>query len=579
MLTYSIQRSKVMSTNIIEVRNLAVEFKTEEGLVKAVKGISFNIPKGKTVGLVGESGSGKSITSLAIMQLIGNPGKITQGEILFEGQDLLKCSEKKMRSIRGARISMIFQEPMTSLNPVLTVADQITETLMLHQGLTKAQALDKALDLLKQVGIPRPEERLYFYPHKFSGGQRQRIMIAMAIACNPDVLICDEPTTALDVTIQKQILDLLAEIQQRTGMSLLFITHDLGVVADIADEVIVMNKGEIVERGRSKEIFEDPKHPYTKGLLACRPSLEGNPDRLPVLSDFMTAEGEEITTPVQSRVVAPASAREDKVLLEIRDLQTHFPHTGGLLGRVQSWTKAVDGVSFQVKKGRTLGLVGESGCGKTTLGRTIMRLIEPTGGKIIYDGQDITTMDTRHLMPIRKKMQIIFQDPYASLNPRMTIGTILMEPMQIHNIGDNNNQRREIAAEMLKKVGMNPSMMNRYPHEFSGGQRQRISIARALMVRPDFIVCDESVSALDVSIQAQILNLLLDLQDEMNLTYIFISHDLSVVKFISDEVAVMFGGKIVEHNTAQSIYENPQHDYTKKLLGAIPKGIPKELVL
>nr|BFD67748.1 ABC transporter ATP-binding protein [Bdellovibrio sp. HAGR004] len=568
-----------MSTNIIEVRNLAVEFKTEEGLVKAVKDISFAIPKGKTVGLVGESGSGKSITSLAIMQLIGNPGKITQGEILFEGQDLLKCSEKKMRSIRGARISMIFQEPMTSLNPVLTVADQITETLMLHQGLSKPQALEKALDLLKQVGIPRPDERLYFYPHKFSGGQRQRIMIAMAIACNPDVLICDEPTTALDVTIQKQILDLLAEIQQRTGMSLLFITHDLGVVADIADEVIVMNKGEIVERGRSKDIFEKPQHPYTKGLLACRPSLEKNPERLPTLSDFMTAEGEEIKAPVQAQVRAPAVAREDKVLLEVKDLQTHFPHTGGLLGRVQSWTRAVDGVSFQVKKGRTLGLVGESGCGKTTLGRTILRLIEPTGGQIIYDGQDISAMDARQLMPVRKKMQIIFQDPYASLNPRMTIGAILMEPMQIHNIGDNNNQRREIAAEMLKKVGMNPSMMNRYPHEFSGGQRQRISIARALMVRPDFIVCDESVSALDVSIQAQILNLLLDLQDEMNLTYIFISHDLSVVKFISDEVAVMFGGRIVEHNTAQSIYENPQHEYTKKLLGAIPKGIPKELVL
>nr|BFD58963.1 ABC transporter ATP-binding protein [Bdellovibrio sp. CKG001] len=568
-----------MSTNIIEVRNLAVEFKTEDGLVKAVKDISFAIPKGKTVGLVGESGSGKSITSLAIMQLIGNPGKITQGEILFEGQDLLKCSEKKMRSIRGARISMIFQEPMTSLNPVLTVADQITETLMLHQGLSKPQALEKALDLLKQVGIPRPEERLYFYPHKFSGGQRQRIMIAMAIACNPDVLICDEPTTALDVTIQKQILDLLAEIQQRTGMSLLFITHDLGVVADIADEVIVMNKGEIVERGRSKDIFEKPQHPYTKGLLACRPSLEKNPERLPTLSDFMTAEGEEIKAPVQAQVRAPAVAREDKVLLEVKDLQTHFPHTGGLLGRVQSWTRAVDGVSFQVKKGQTLGLVGESGCGKTTLGRTILRLIEPTGGQIIYDGQDISAMDARQLMPVRKKMQIIFQDPYASLNPRMTIGTILMEPMQIHNIGDNNNQRREIAAEMLKKVGMNPSMMNRYPHEFSGGQRQRISIARALMVRPDFIVCDESVSALDVSIQAQILNLLLDLQDEMNLTYIFISHDLSVVKFISDEVAVMFGGRIVEHNTAQSIYENPQHEYTKKLLGAIPKGIPKELVL
>lgn len=567
------------NTNIIEVRNLAVEFKTEDGIVQAVKGISFNIPKGKTVGLVGESGSGKSITSLAIMRLIGNPGRVSSGEILFEGQDLLKVSEKKMREIRGARISMIFQEPMTSLNPVLTVADQITETLMLHQNLNKQQALDKALDLLKQVGIPHAEERLYFYPHKFSGGQRQRIMIAMAIACNPDVLICDEPTTALDVTIQKQILDLLADIQKRTQMSLLFITHDLGVVADIADEVIVMNKGEIVERGISKDIFDNPKHPYTKGLLACRPSLDENPVRLPVLSDFMSATGEEITP--GARVYTPAKeiVREDKLILEVNDLKTHFPHTGGLLGRVQSYTKAVDGVSFKVKKGQTLGLVGESGCGKTTLGRTLMRLIEPTDGQIIFDGQDITKLDYSHMHPIRKKMQIIFQDPYASLNPRMTIGTILMEPMQIHNIGENNNERREIAAEMLKKVGMSPAMMNRYPHEFSGGQRQRISIARALMVRPEFIVCDESVSALDVSIQAQILNLLLDLQDEMNLTYIFISHDLSVVKFISDEVAVMFGGKIVEHNTAQAIYEAPQHDYTKKLLSAIPKGIPKELTV
>lgn len=567
------------NTNIIEVRNLAVEFKTEDGIVQAVKGISFNIPKGKTVGLVGESGSGKSITSLAIMRLIGNPGRVSSGEILFEGQDLLKVSEKKMREIRGARISMIFQEPMTSLNPVLTVADQITETLMLHQNLNKQQALDKALDLLKQVGIPHAEERLYFYPHKFSGGQRQRIMIAMAIACNPDVLICDEPTTALDVTIQKQILDLLADIQKRTQMSLLFITHDLGVVADIADEVIVMNKGEIVERGISKDIFDNPKHPYTKGLLACRPSLDENPDRLPVLSDFMSATGEEIT-PGQ-RVITPSKEiiREDKVILEVNDLKTHFPHMGGVFGRVQSYTKAVDGVSFKVKKGQTLGLVGESGCGKTTLGRTLMRLIEPTDGQIIFDGQDITKMNYSHMHPIRKKMQIIFQDPYASLNPRMTIGTILMEPMQIHNIGDNNNQRREIAEEMLQKVGMSPAMMNRYPHEFSGGQRQRISIARALMVRPEFIVCDESVSALDVSIQAQILNLLLDLQDEMNLTYIFISHDLSVVKFISDEVAVMFGGKIVEHNTAQAIYDAPQHDYTKKLLSAIPKGIPKELTV
>lgn len=565
-------------SNIIEVKNLTVDFNTEDGVVHAVKGISFNIPKGKTVGLVGESGSGKSITSLAIMRLIANPGKVTAGEIKFEGQDLLKVSEKQMREIRGARISMIFQEPMTSLNPVLTIADQITETLMLHQKLSKEKALEKALDLLKQVGIPHAEERLYFYPHKFSGGQRQRIMIAMAIACNPDLLICDEPTTALDVTIQKQILDLLAEIQKKTNMSLLFITHDLGVVADIADEVIVMNKGEIVERNTSKEIFQQPKHPYTKGLLACRPSLDENPDRLPVLSDFMNAQGEEVT-PEPRKASTIIQKVEDKILLEVKDLKTHFPHTGGLLGRVQSWTKAVDGVSFQVKKGKTLGLVGESGCGKTTLGRTIMRLIEPTDGQIIYDGQDITKLDYKSMHTIRKKMQIVFQDPYASLNPRMTIGAILMEPMQIHNLGSSNDERRETAVQMLKKVGMTEAMMNRYPHEFSGGQRQRISIARALMVKPDFIVCDESVSALDVSIQAQILNLLLDLQDEMNLTYIFISHDLSVVKFISDEVAVMYAGKIVEHNTAENIYASPQHDYTKKLLSAIPKGIPKELVL
>lgn len=568
--------------NILEVKNLAVQFTTEEGIVEAVKGISFNIPRGKTVGLVGESGSGKSITSLAVMRLIDYPGKITSGEVLFEGQDLLKASDKQMREIRGARISMIFQEPMTSLNPVLTIADQITETLMVHEKITKEQALVKALELLKLVGIPSAEERLYFYPHKFSGGQRQRIMIAMAIACNPDVLICDEPTTALDVTIQKQILDLLADIQKRTHMSLLFITHDLGVVADIADEVIVMNKGLIVEQNISKLIFTQPQHPYTKGLLACRPSLGTEMARLPMLSDFMGPNGEELPGPQKIEILeTPRSTQQESrsgVLLELKDLKTHFGHTGGLLGRVQSWTKAVDGVSFSVKKGKTLGLVGESGCGKTTLGRTLMRLVDPTGGQIIYDGQDITNLSARQMLPIRKKMQIVFQDPYASLNPRMTIGAILMEPMLIHNIGETHRERLEIAAEMIQKVGLTPKMMNRYPHEFSGGQRQRISIARALMVRPEFIVCDESVSALDVSIQAQILNLLLDLQDEFDLTYIFISHDLSVVKFISDDVAVMNGGKIVEMNTAENIYYNPQHAYTQKLLQAIPKGVPKELV-
>lgn len=573
---------RMSTNNIIEVKDLAVDFHTDDGVVHAVKKISFSIPKGKTVGLVGESGSGKSITSLAIMRLIDKPGKISSGEILFEGKNLLNFSEPQMRDIRGAKISMIFQEPMTSLNPVLTVADQITETLMLHEGLTKEKALERALELLKLVGIPHPEERLYFYPHKFSGGQRQRVMIAMAIACNPDVLICDEPTTALDVTIQKQILDLLADLQKRTGMSLLFITHDLGVVADIADEVIVMNKGVIVEQNNAKEIFNNPQHPYTKGLLACRPSLSSDAYRLPVLSDFMGPDGEVLAGPrvkVSEPMGVPQGGvkTEETVLLQVNELHTHFAHHGGLFGRVQGWTKAVDGVSFSLKKGKTLGLVGESGCGKTTLGRTLMRLEESTKGQIIYEGQDITKLSAREMLPIRKKMQIIFQDPYASLNPRMTIGSILMEPMLVHNLGDSDKQRRQTAEEMITKVGLSPAVMNRYPHEFSGGQRQRISIARALMVKPEFIVCDESVSALDVSIQAQILNLLLDLQDEFNLSYIFISHDLSVVKFISDDVAVMYGGKIVEMNTADNIYHNPQHAYTQKLLSAIPKGTPKGL--
>ena len=569
------------SKNILEVRNLSVEFKTDDAIVHAVKNISFEIPRGKTVGLVGESGSGKSITSLSLMRLIGEPGKISSGEIIFDGQDLLKLPENKMRSIRGARISMIFQEPMTSLNPVFTIADQITETLHLHENLTKKEALAKAESLLQQVGIPNPAERLFFYPHKFSGGQRQRVMIAMAMACNPDLLICDEPTTALDVTIQKQILDLLADLQKKNNMSLLFITHDLGVIADIADEIMVMNKGVIVERGVSESIFTNPQHPYTKGLLACRPSIDKNPVRLPVLSDFMSEDGAEIVKelgPEKTEIERTRPVLDQTVVLEVRDLKTYFPHTGGLFGRVKGYTKAVDGVSFQVKKGRTLGLVGESGCGKTTLGRTILRLNDSTEGSILYGGRDITKISGREMQPIRKKMQIIFQDPYSSLNPRMTVSDLLSEPMEIHRLGENRNDRRDAAAEMLTKVGMSSSMLNRYPHEFSGGQRQRICIARALMVKPEFIVCDESVSALDVSVQAQILNLLLDLRDEMNLTYIFISHDLSVVKFISDDVAVMYGGKIVEQGTSSGIYENPQHDYTRKLLSAIPKGIPKSFI-
>jgi peptide/nickel transport system ATP-binding protein len=568
---------------LLKIENLSVDFKTDDGTVNAVKNISFHIPKGKTVGLVGESGSGKSVTSLAIMRLIPNPpGKITNGSCFFEGKDLLKLPESEMRQVRGNKISMIFQEPMTSLNPVFTIGDQIAETLILHQRLDKKQALAKSLSLLDQVGIPHPEERINSYPHELSGGQRQRVMIAMAIACEPDLLIADEPTTALDVTIQKQILDLLADLQKKYKMSILFITHDLGVIADIADEVVVMYRGDIVENESSHELFTKPKHPYTKGLLACRPSLDRNPLRLPTVSDFMSEDGKEkyfdVATLNHIKEVRPLT-KENPVLLEIKNLKKYFPLKKGIFGSVLSSIHAVDDVSLTVRKGRTLGLVGESGCGKTTLGRALLRLVEPTSGEIIYNGVDITKLGRNEMRAMRRKMQIIFQDPYASLNPRMTIGAAIMEPMVIHSLGNSKNDRIEMAGKLMERVGLSRAMLNRYPHEFSGGQRQRICIARALAVEPEFIVCDESVSALDVSIQAQILNLLLDLQDEFNLTYIFISHDLAVVKFISDEIAVMNKGVIVEMADAVQIYRQPQHDYTKKLLSAIPKGTPKELSL
>lgn len=565
--------------DLIRIENLSVEFKTDEGVVNAVKNISFAIPKGQTVGLVGESGSGKSVSSLAIMRLIPNPpGRISSGKIHFDGKNLLELGETEMRKVRGNRISMIFQEPMTSLNPVFTVGDQICETLMLHQKLDKKAAMAKSEDLLSQVGIPNPSERIKSYPHELSGGQRQRVMIAMAIACEPELLIADEPTTALDVTIQKQILDLLAELQKKYKMSILFITHDLGVIADIADEVVVMYKGDIVETGKTVSIFAEPKHPYTRGLLACRPALDRNPHRLPMVSDFMTEDGKEkpfdMASLKKAKVARNFTEQNNPVVLEVKNLKKYFPLKKTFFGGVKSYVKAVDDVTIKVRKGRTLGLVGESGCGKTTLGRTILRLVEPTEGAINYNGTDITRLDREALRNMRRKMQIIFQDPYASLNPRLTIGAALMEPMVIHNLGNSKSERLEIAAQLMKRVGLEPHMLNRYPHEFSGGQRQRVCIARALAVKPEFIICDESVSALDVSIQAQILNLLLDLQEEYNLTYVFISHDLAVVKFISDEIAVMYNGKVVEYNDAISIYENPQHDYTKKLLSAIPKGLP-----
>ncbi|MBE8163310.1 MAG: ABC transporter ATP-binding protein [Bdellovibrionaceae bacterium] len=557
--------------NTIVVKNLEVAFKTSENYIKAVNDVSFSIPEGKTMGMVGESGSGKSISALSIMGLIPSPpGEITNGEIFFKGENLLKKSEKEMRSIRGNKISMIFQEPMTSLNPVFTVGDQISESVILHQGLNKKEALEYSMDLMDQVGIPNPKQRVGSYPHEMSGGQRQRIMIAMAIASKPELLIADEPTTALDVTIQKQILDLLLNLKEKYNMSMLFITHDLGVIANIADSISVMHRGKIVEQGNTKDIFLNPQQNYTKGLLACRPTLEKTCRRLPTVEDFLnnvnsTQKVEEVQKPLQSKVF-------NKTLLEVNNLHKYFPLKKNIFGKPSSWVKAVDDISFKVSKNETLGLVGESGCGKTTLGRTILRLTEPTSGEILFYGKNITNLNKKEMRDMRKKIQIIFQDPYASLNPRMTIGSAIMEPMIIHDLG-TRNERIKKTESLLERMNLPANVMNRYPHEFSGGQRQRICIARALAVQPEFIVCDESVSALDVSIQAQILNLLLDLQEELKLTYIFISHDLGVIKFISDNIAVMKNGKFVEYNTSEAIYKQPQQKYTQDLLSAIPKTL------
>jgi len=565
-----------MSLPILSIKDLTVEFHTSEGIVRAVNNVSFDIPQGKTVGIVGESGSGKSVTSLAVMGLLQKPaGRITQGEILFNGQNLLNFSDDQMRKVRGNEISMIFQEPMTSLNPVFKVGEQVAESLRIHRNMSKKEAWEKAVHLMNQVGIPNPVKSAHKYPHEMSGGQKQRVMIAMAISCEPKLLIADEPTTALDVTIQRQVLELLYKLQQEYKMSMMFITHDLGVIGDIADDVVVMYRSNIVEKNSAKTIFTEAIHPYTKGLLACRPKLGANPKRLLTVSDFMTENGEEIKVPSEKVIVFD---KEDELkpdtqsLLQVKNLVTHFPIKGGLFGRTVDYFRAVNDVSFDLKKGKTLGLVGESGCGKTTIGRTILRLIEPASGQIIYDGKDITHVQSEELRQLRKKMQIIFQDPYSSLNPRMTIADILMEPLIIHSMGSSRQERFDMARELIEKVGLKSNQMARYPHEFSGGQRQRICIARALMLKPEFIICDESVSALDVSIQAQVLNLLLDLQQEFGLTYIFISHDLSVVNFIADEVGVMYAGKIIEMDKASKIYKNAREEYTRALLSAIPKG-------
>lgn len=577
---------------LLEVKNLVTEFKTDEGYVKAVNDVSFNLYRGETVGIVGESGSGKSVTSLSIMSLIPNPpGRIASGQIIYHTKDgravdLTKISEAEMRKFRGDEIAMIFQEPMTSLNPVFTCGDQVMEAIILHQKKTKQEARDLTLKMFEKVRLPDPVRVLDAYPHQLSGGQKQRVMIAMAMSCNPSILIADEPTTALDVTVQATILDLMNQLRHEIDSSVIFITHDLGVIAEIADDVIVMYKGKIVEQGSVMDIFSDPKHPYTRSLLACRPPLQTRLRKLPTVVDFMREEnGQIIELPttvkeaIDANVITQAETdrrREDllsrKPILEIKGLQTWFPTKYDFFGRVTGYVKAVDDVSFNVHEGETVGLVGESGCGKTTLGRTILRLAPATGGEVLFEGRNILDLPNNELKDLRRHMQIIFQDPYSSLNPRMSIGAAIQEPMSVHGIHANETQRKEKVMELLAKVNMKPEHYYRYPHEFSGGQRQRICIARALALNPKFIICDESVSALDVSVQAQVLNLLIQLREEFKFTYIFISHDLSVVKFMSDRMVVMNKGKIEEMGPSDEIYNNPQKEYTRKLINAIPKG-------
>ena len=578
---------------LLEFKNLVTEFHTEGSTVKAVNNVSFTLNKGETIGIVGESGSGKSVTSLSAMRLIPTPpGVISGGEILFHKEnnevvDLLKLSKEEMRSYRGNELAMIFQEPMTSLNPVFTCGDQVVEAIMLHQKMNVKEAKELTIELFKNVKLPDPERVFNSYPHQISGGQKQRVMIAMAMSCKPSVLIADEPTTALDVTVQKTILELMQQLQKENEMGIMFITHDLGVIAELADKVVVMYKGKIVEQGDVWNIFKNPKHPYTKGLLACRPPLEHRYKFLPTVSDFMQVDdsgnikdsGISVDA-FTKKLIIPKKIREDKQkellsqnpILQINNLKTFFAIKGGFFGKTTGYVKAVNNVNFDVFPGETLGLVGESGCGKTTIGRTIIQLEQATEGEILYQGKDVTKMNAKELRAFRKEVQIIFQDPYSSLNPRMTIGNAIMEPMQVHGILKNNDERKKRVEELLVRVNLDPTHFYRYPHEFSGGQRQRIGIARALAVNPKFIICDESVSALDVSVQAQVLNLLNELKKDYGLTYIFISHDLSVVKYMSDRMVVMQSGIIEEMGDADDIYRNPKTEYTKKLIDAIPEG-------
>jgi peptide/nickel transport system ATP-binding protein len=592
---------------VLEIRDLTVDFISENGISIAVENLSMSIREGESVGIVGESGSGKTVTALSILKLLQSPpgiyrnGSITFQSKIFGEVDLLQQSEDRLRKIRGHEISMIFQEPMTSLNPVLSCGDQLIESLTLHKGLTAKEAREMAVELFRKVQLPRAEIIFDSYPHNLSGGQKQRVMIAMALACQPQVIIADEPTTALDVTVQANVLRLLKNLREDLNSSVLFITHDLGVIAEIADRVIVMYDGRIVEQGRIWDVFSDPKHPYTKGLLACRPRLDLRMKRLPTVADFMSPEfhisneiisemergnkadtkdqkyksvGEAILLNVERKdelIERRLSVIQGGPILTVEGLKKYYPIHKGLFGKRTEEVKAVDEISFEVYPGETIGLVGESGCGKTTLGKLLIRLLEPTAGEIIFDGKNIDALNPGELSGLRKSMQIIFQDPYNSLNPRQTVGDAILEPMKFHGLF-NGLERENKVFELLDKVGLKESVYNRYPHEFSGGERQRICIARALSLQPRFVILDESVSALDVSVQAQILNLLNQLKKDFGFTYIFISHDLSVVKFMADRLFVMRDGKFIEMGFSEDIYLKPRDEYTKNLIESIPKG-------
>ncbi len=565
---------------LLDIQDLTIHFSGGQEEVPALRNVSLTVNRGEILALVGESGSGKSVTSLSILRLLPTPPAVfKKGHILYSPDgvrqtDLLKESPAAMQQLRGHHISMIFQEPMTSLNPVYTCGQQVSEALRLHKKLSSQEAREQTLYWFERVKLPNPAAIYDRYPHQLSGGQKQRVMIAMAMCCHPSLLICDEPTTALDVTVQKTILQLIRELQQESGMGVIFITHDLGVVAEVADRAAVMYRGEIVESGPVRDLFTQPKHPYTQALLACRPVNHPRGKRLPVVSDFWGNDKPQATKPHNFSTEKKSTTPEP--LLKVEDLSVWFPVKKSFWGKPLQFTRAVDEVSFEVYKGETLGLVGESGCGKTTLGRTLLRLIEPTSGKIYYNGQELTARSGKSLQSMRRDIQIIFQDPYSSLNPRLTIGSAIAEPMRVHGIGESDRDRRDKVIELLEKVNLKAEHYNRYPHEFSGGQRQRIVIARALGLNPSFIICDESVSALDVSVQAQVLNLLNDLKKEFGFTVIFISHDLSVVRYISDRILVMNRGKIEEIGQADAVYLSPQSPYTRQLIASIPKGLPTQ---